>query len=807
MKYALLVLMTLLSATGTSGIAATAAAVSTIPSPRLETLENEGVRAQIRPDGTLEGLEFKEGGSVEEVKFRNDLLAGPAWAEVKMIRQEGKAASFVGMRNQLRYTIKYEVVGTRFLIRAGVKNEGRDQYQPKAARVVLGIDCAMVKFPDWNYYYFPTLLRCEKSHFWGYFMTPKGKILSVSCAQPIASYHINYDESVQGQGNGGHLIRSVSLDILHALPLPERHPQNLTSLNPGEERSWTIVLEPAQSLETLKAQLAARLEAPMIDADLYTLAPDESANLRVWSPTPITATATSPEGKKTEIDFKPTKPGEWVSAYSPKAGPGLYALTISNGKNYQSEASLSVRRPWSWYMNQARKESLRHKQYASSHLEQWLGLTTGVLARLRLPDAQLDPQSDQRLREILACQWNLEKKTVKNIAHAYRHFSNTAQMAGLLSYRYRVDHDPYWLDLASGFASFCGGRQSGDGNYVNYTSVFYPAKSILLVAQAEKNAPDERYRMTYERHYKSARKAMDFLVAHKDNLKTEGQNTFEDAMISCSGMQLGFFALLQTDPEQRQKYADAAREMLIAHRCLEQLLIPDSRMNGATLRFWEAQYDTLLGGAKNMMNSPHGWSAWVIPGLWYQYLLTGEEQWLRKTMNAMGSCAQLIDSQTGELRWAFVPDPYREVTMLEPDPANPKRGKRVERIIGETYVPMIAAFHYPAQEPVSGNSPLNGWSCANDVHEIFIALEEVALTSAYVIERPDGTWGAYNCKVSTACDGVLVIEPAEPVVSRAHLNLRNPRQVRINMVGDAGKPVEVSGMKWIGPGGVPEIFR
>ena len=85
--------------------------------------------------------------------------------------------------------------------------------------------------------------------------------------------------------------------------------------------------------------------------------------------------------------------------------------------------------------------------------------------------------------------------------------------------------------------------------------------------------------------------------------------------------------------------------MLSAHRCLEQLLIPDSRMNGATLRFWEAQYDVLMGKSRNMMDSPHGWSAWLIPALWYQYLLTGEEEWLRKTMNIMGSCAQVIDRE------------------------------------------------------------------------------------------------------------------------------------------------------------------
>jgi hypothetical protein len=310
----------------------------------------------------------------------------------------------------------------------------------------------------------------------------------------------------------------------------------------------------------------------------------------------------------------------------------------------------------------------------------------------------------------------------------------------------------------------------------------------------------------YQRHYDSAKRAMDFLVRMKDNLTTEGQNTFEDGMISCAGMQLGLFALLQKDSEQRDKYGEAARKMMMAHRCLEQLLIPDSRMNGATLRFWEAQYDVLMGGSRNMMNSPHGWSAWLIPGLWYQYLLTGEEEWLQKAMNAMGSCVQVIDSQSGNLRWAFVPDPYREVTMLVADPAYPHQGKRVDAIIGEQYVPMIASFHYPLHEPVFGNGWTSGWTCCNDVHEIFTSLCEVALTAAYVVERPDGELIVWNCKAARDGAGVIRIESGEEIVSRVHLNLRGPRQVEATFVNSKVVKTRAEGMLWIGPGGVPELF-
>ena len=51
---------------------------------------------------------------------------------------------------------------------------------------------------------------------------------------------------------------------------------------------------------------------------------------------------------------------------------------------------------------------------------------------------------------------------------------------------------------------------------------------------------------------------------------------------------------------------------------------------------------------------------------------------------------------------------------------------------------MIASFHYPDHEPVFGNGWNSGWCCCNDVHEIFIAMAEVVLTTAYLIERTDG---------------------------------------------------------------------
>ncbi len=796
--------------------------------PTRWSLSGANIRVSLSANGTIRALEVMHATNWEKVDFRSGVLSGPALAGVPVQRIAGAPASFAATVSGIRYSIQYRIEGHGLAIQAGIENQGTSEYAPRVARLILGIDCEMRTYPTWDFRYFPTLLRCEKTHFWGYFMTPMGRILAIGSPDPIASYNINYDNSVWNPGDGGdlavpcvprkdaewscdggHLIFTCSLDLLHTLPLPARHPQDLVSLRPGQQRRWTIYLQPLATMDDIKPALASAISAPMIGADRYTIAPGENSHISIWASHPVTISVSAPDGNISSLSAHPKSGTKSTATFTPTGGPGLYRLCVAQGDGHVSEASISVRHPWSWYMIQARKESLVNKQYASSHLEQWLGLETDALARIYLPDAELDAQTDKRLKEILHLQWNLTTKTPSNIPIKVRYLVNTAQMAGILAYRYMADRDPYWLDLASGFADYVVSLQWPDGNYDNYTSVAYPVKSVMTVMAAEKlaSATDERCRAAYQRHYISAKKAMDFLVRSQDNLTTEGENTFEDGMISCSGTQLAMFALLQTDAAERRRYAEASRKMLISHHCLEQLLIPDSRMNGATLRFWEAQYDVLIAKTRNMMDSPHGWSAWLIPGLWFQYLLTGEEDWLRKAMNALGSCAQLIDFDTGKLRWAFVPDPYHQVTMLVPNPDNPARGLRIDQTIGEQYIPMIGSFHYPDHEPIRGNGMTSGWSCCNDVHEVFTSLAEVALTSAYVIERHDGQLITWNCQAKRDAEDVVAVHPFEDVVSRVHVNLRRPRQVSASFARGPALPVRAEGMQWIGPGGIPEILR
>ena len=57
-----------------------------------------------------------------------------------------------------------------------------------------GIDTYMDKYPDWNYKYFPSALRCEKQGFWSCFMSPLGNILSVCSPSKIVSWRNEYSD-------------------------------------------------------------------------------------------------------------------------------------------------------------------------------------------------------------------------------------------------------------------------------------------------------------------------------------------------------------------------------------------------------------------------------------------------------------------------------------------------------------------------------------------------------------------------------------------------------------------------------------
>ena len=156
--------------------------------------------------------------------------------------------------------------------------------------------------------------------------------------------------------------------------------------------------------------------------------------------------------------------------------------------------------------------------------------------------------------------------------------------------------------------------------------------------------------------------------------------------------------------------------------------------------------------------------------------LTGEERWLTETLNAACAFSNLIDYRTGDLRWAFVVDPYLRVTQacsadshvtadsLSFGNPHPELYDTRSFIIGEQYVNMISDWQTVNTQD-------------NDVHEVFKFIGEAMLTNAFIIERPDGTVKGYNCTVTRQGD-TLHVSPAEKQITSLHYNLSSPLTVR-----------------------------
>lgn len=739
---------------------------------------------EIDAGGRLSYLHFPAAGA-DTVAFRNGDFAGPVLllddAELPLERRGG-ADEYAGSRDGLEYSLRYAVKGESLCLTVTCSNKGRRGLENVRLSLRLGIDNCMPSYPEWRSIYFPTLLKCEKTHFWGYFMNPDGNILTIASPDPVASYRLNYNNSKHNFASG-HLIYTTTLDLLQPGRLPEENPEGCDRLGKGETRSWSIWLSQAGSLSEVGGIVARQTQAPFIQSPLYTVRRGEDFRFEITAGSRPAARLLTPDGKIRPLRVSGAGRGRYVATYTPQEGEGLYRLYVTGGR-HTSQGWFSVRYPWSDYMKAARQASLRYRQKASSHTESWYGLMSAYLAKAYFPEGKTDAEVEEMFQEIYPLMYDRETFLPTS---GYNRIQNHAMMASLFVLRYKAGHDMQDMYAAAALADYLLSKQTSDGAYrsgkVHYTSVIYIAKSIMEVMEAEKAlaATSDHWAATYRRHYASVRKAMDDLVRNLDNLQTEGENTYEDGMIACSYTQLAMFALLQPEGSaERTRYLRAAEHFVRGHRCLSQLLIPDSRVNGGSLRFWESQYDVLT--YPNFINSPHGWSAWRIYGLKYLYRLTADEAYLKDMMNAIGSCVQLLNPRDGVLNWAFVSDPYVEVKYFVEDDANKGRGKHVDRVIGREYLPMISDWYRaPENKWVSGYWMYDGGCCDNDVHEIFKCMEEVALSSAYFHLRPDGSFLAWNCRAERQ-GGAWKITPDEAAAKYLYVNTDAEIQTGLQVV-------------------------
>lgn len=636
----------------------------------------------------------------------------------------------------LSFSLDYSVTDDALAVCCRVKNTTDSDFSADRLGVRLGTDCYMEKYPDWNDRFFPTLLRCEKTHFWGYFMSPDGKVLGICSPDPVASWSLDYNRALYGKENHvGHRIYSAVVDLLNKSPQPARHPEGLCVLHAGEEKKVTFFIKLLGSTNEVADFTKRYTSAPFVELKHYTVEIGQKAEVLSDGEIKITA----PDGSTLQN-------GCTVSR------AGLYKVEATkNGKC--SEASLYVRRPYSFYLEKAAAAALEAPQKASTHAESWYGFFSAFLWLRYHPDEQYKKRLLKEFDRVFSLMYEGDGCTPVPETFPGR-IQNHSSMVSLLCDVYEATGDTGYLIKAGKIAKILLDSQSPDGAYrlhgrVHYTCVIYLAKSMLELYDAEKDIFPDAAAL----HFDSARRAVANLALLKDNIGTEGEQTFEDGMISCEVLQLGFYAL--HDDSVRDEYTKIAEEIFLKHRCLEQSVVPDARMRGATLRFWETMYDVLIN--KNMLNSPHGWSSWKTYATYYLYLLTGKYEYLTDTMDTLGACLQCVDLDTGRLRWAFAVDPSVDCEQFVPC----RYGGKLERAhISEQYIDMVSYWWVPDGDtvvrgyamPDTGlvDGPFKGGSCDNDVHEHFKCLAEVALYNAFAHELPEG-FSLFSC--TAKCDG------------------------------------------------------
>lgn len=708
------------------------------------------MKAKFNSDGWLSGIEYGD-FSIPFAGMQGFFMEKGGIETQIVCTMSGTALS--GSTAGITVTAKFEEPQEHMRLWLRVENRADVTFAGKIG-FHMGVDSYMESYPQWHSPFFPTMLRCEKTHLWGYYMNTAGNALAIATSGPVASYDIRYNRLEDG--DYGHRILGTDILFFHDGILPDRHTLDLNQLKPGCVYENTVYLIPVRDKDDIVSRLNCIANIPIIQAEKYTFELGEK----------LTYCITGDVAEKRLKTPDNANTGEVMRCH------GLYRLQVTATNGKQCEASFYCRPDWDFYLKNAAKQALAKPQKATTHVESFYGLFSCFLAAKHYGDKKLLEQALHSAEELLPLMFDFDTHTPIVIPERIQ---NTALLVSLLVDMYEACGDERYLSDAAGFANWLiDTKQGTDGVYrkegrIHYTCVIYIAKAMLELALAEKKVSASGF----SRHYASAKRAVDELVSSLDNIDTEGESTLEDGMISCSALQIGMFALTLPKPEQKP-YIEAAERMMRIHTCLEQQLVPDCRCNGASLRYWESQYDVMV--MANMLNSPHGWSAWTAYAHYYLYLLTRKKQYLVSLMNCMNSCAQLM-TLDGNLRWGYCAQPYVKAQTLVPDYECPIsehgfRGKYEAREYGESYIDMISGWYRTGEQKLVGgyeSCPLfleketlyvdnQGGCCDNDVHEIFKCMEETVLGKAFVHENADGSFLTYGC-TAVRENGIVRILP------------------------------------------------
>ena len=703
-------------------------------------------------------------------------------------KEDSEELLFTGVKDDISYRLNIAEINKKLKIFVHIGNFLNIPFQPESVKLRLGIDCYMDKYPEWNDKYFPTFLRCERNHFNGYFMTPNGSILTISSPNKVASWAHCYNKSWADKDDNqfnGHRIYTVDLILLaNNIMLPHRHSQELRQIPTNDFKNWEFSFDIIENLdEQLVETFALDCDAPIFKINRTTIFNDENMfEFSIISLNALSTVTVLANNHKELLEPIESDGKKYNYQFSAFAGKGKYTVIITDKNGKKSEAILYKLNSFAWYLKCAAKNAVRVPQRATSHCEAYYGLFSLIIAVKNFDKKKhgkaFANYTLKRVKEILDEVFDFKKMELKL---GQERIQNISTLISLLVVSYKAFDDDFFLKKATLLVNyFIDSFQHKDGGFyspsgIDYSCVIYPAKSLMeyleIISLQNLKEINFNYDQMKQRIESVVGKNIQHIARKTTNLDTEGELTFEDGMISCAVLQIAMYALLcKESNEDRISYIVNSKQLLHAHNALTQQYIPDARMRNCTIRFWEAQYDVLIGN--NMISSPHGWSAWRCYGTYYLYLLTGRREYLIETLNALGAMLQLIDKK-GLLHWSFVVDPSLHVEQICKDifiyqqqhtnknsghyHVNKYRNSTKEYNISEEYLPMVGNW-------------FEGNSNDNDVHEVFKAMDEIIFRNAFVIINADGVVESFNCH-SMSINGLNKITFSNHYVTNVHFNL------------------------------------
>ena len=420
--------------------------------------------ARISDRGCLEQIVFKEGGRNDTVPFfrADGQFTGPSFYAVT----DGKSQtaewmpdgyrSYRAVIDQVECRLTYKAWKGQPALEVTLINQGHVPFQPEKAGLRLGIDTYMDKYPDWFGKYFPTLMRCEQTHFYGYLQTPAGHTLGIVSPQPVASWSVEYNLGYQDPAPHwfmGHRIESLNLDLMNALPLPDRHPQDLWMLKQGESKTWIIALVDIDRPEEFEENVHQLAGVPVLRMPQTTCRPGEEISFDVLSADAV-VTVCDDQGRELPLQ-KTSHAGDVQRMACTLPQVGLYTVRAVEGDKV-AEGVLSAHASWQWTLEQARANAWKYHQKATSHIESWYGFYSAFEAAKHFPEKELD----HKLRDRFDYLFDLLHDTVKmEPKYHVSRIQNTSGTINLLVYKYAAYRDVEDLKKAARLADDLRGQE------------------------------------------------------------------------------------------------------------------------------------------------------------------------------------------------------------------------------------------------------------------------------------------------------------------------------------------------------------